>query len=97
MLELKYSLPFGLFCLLEKSGPEFYIFQFDKQYKQRMYFKVWLLVVLTILATAQEEEFIDFTYTQLLEEASYTSKPKEKIVIHPDTQQFWQYQFPEVC
>jgi hypothetical protein len=62
-----------------------------------MHFKVWLLVAIVTLGVAQEEEFIDFTYTQLLEQASYTSGPREKIIIHPSIQHLQQYQFPEVC
>ncbi len=59
----------------------------------------YLLLLLTaaLLATSQEPEFIDFTYTQLLEETHYTVGPKEKIIIEPDTQHLEKSQFPQVC
>jgi hypothetical protein len=59
----------------------------------------WLvcLVLLVVVGNSQEPEIIDFTYTQLLQEATYSIRPRDEIVITPDTQQLEKYQFPEVC
>lgn len=63
-----------------------------------MHFKFcFALLPLIFLVLSKEPEIIDFTYTQLLEEASYTGDYKDKITIHPDTQQLEKYEFPEVC
>lgn len=57
-----------------------------------MHFKlVILLAFCALLSTAQEPEIIDFTYTQLLEEANYIGRPKDTILIAPDTKQLEKY------
>lgn len=62
--------------------------------------RLLFLLLLTLnlhLSTAREPHFIDFTYTQLLEETNYAGTYQDKINITPDTQQLEEYQFPEVC
>ena len=63
-----------------------------------MHFKlVFLLTLLCNLASSQQPEIIDFTYTQLLEEGNFTGSAIEPIAIAPDSRQFEKYLFPEVC
>ena len=63
-----------------------------------MFFKlIFLVLTLALLASSQEPSIIDFTFTQLLEEANITGGPQDQIIIEPDTRQLEKYQFPEVC
>lgn len=56
-----------------------------------------VLLLAASVACSHGSEFIDFTYTQLLEESNYRVGPKDKIIIHPETLHLEKYQFPEVC
>lgn len=61
--------------------------------------KVRAVVALLLLAfaIAQEPQFIDFTYTHVLQEAGSSSDPAEAITIYPDTHQVEKYNFPQIC
>ena len=61
--------------------------------------KVSTVVTLLLLAfaIAQEPQFIDFTYTHVLQEAGSSSDTAESITIYPDTLQVEKYNFPQIC
>jgi len=55
-----------------------------------------ILALLTSILIGQDQ-LIDFTYTQLLQEVGSNGDQNERINIFPDTTKQEQYEFPQVC
>jgi len=58
--------------------------------------KLMILALLTSILIGQDQ-LIDFTYTQLLQEVESNGDQNDRINIFPDTTKQEQYEFPQVC